>query len=405
MTAASEALAAGQRQAARRGFVTATASFVAVFAAGAGAIPLYDTYRRVDGVTNAEFSLVAVGYFACAIVALLVFGRLSNHLGRKPVSIAAVLTAAAGCGVLLAVHSFWPLLVGRGLQGLAAGLASSAIAAYAVDTAPAEPKWLVAAVTSASATVGLSVGVFASGALVQFAPAPRELTFCVFGLVLLGCAAALATRTESVTRTPGARRSLVPRIVLPAAARPYLPAAACIFVSTWAFGGYFQAFGPSIAADYLGSPAPLVAAAVFASYMAPGVLGGPVAGRLSAAAAQRLGMAAVTAAGAGLVTATATGSAVLFVAAGILGGLGMGTGMSGSMNALLPHARAHERAGLLALIYAISYTGSALPALVSGQLSHTFSLFTITIGYAALAAAACAITLVCAGLPGRRPHQ
>ncbi|WP_090955881.1 MFS transporter [Arthrobacter sp. ov118] len=93
-----------------RGFAAATVSFVSVFAAGAAAIPLYYTYRRADGLTNSQFSLVAVAYFVCAVFALLVLGRLSNHHGRRPVSIAALLLAAAGCLTLLWVHSFLPSL-------------------------------------------------------------------------------------------------------------------------------------------------------------------------------------------------------------------------------------------------------------------------------------------------------
>jgi MFS family permease len=217
-----------------RGFVAATVSFVSVFAAGAAAIPLYDTYRSADGLTNSQFSLVAVTYFVCAVFALLVLGRLSNHFGRRPVSIAALLLAVAGCLTLLWVHSFLPLLVGRAFQGLAAGLASSAIGAYIADTAPRRPRWLVAAVTSAGATVGLAAGVFLSGVLVEFAPAPRVLTFCVFAALLLGCAIALATRPETVSRTAGAWSSLIPRLAVPTAARSFLPLASGIFVATWA---------------------------------------------------------------------------------------------------------------------------------------------------------------------------
>ncbi|MGY3568187.1 MFS transporter [Sinomonas sp. RB5] len=169
-----------------RGFVAAAISFLAVFAAGATPIPLYDTYRTENRLTNDEFSLVTVAYFACAVFALLVLGRLSNHHGRRPFAIAALLLAVAGCITLLFVHSFLPLLIGRSLQGLAAGLASSAIDAYVVDTAPRRPNWLVPAVTTAAATVGLALGVFVSGVLVQFAPAPRELPFWVFAVILLG---------------------------------------------------------------------------------------------------------------------------------------------------------------------------------------------------------------------------
>jgi MFS family permease len=384
-----------------QGFIAATVSFVAVFAAGATPIPLYDTYRTADGLTNDQFSLVAVAYFASAVFALLVLGRLSNHYGRRPVSIAALLVAAAGCLTLLFVHSFLPLLIGRALQGLAAGLASSAIGAYAVDTAPKRPRWLATTVTTAASTVGLAVGVFVSGALVAFGPAPRELTFWVFAAILLGCTLALATRPETVTRIGGVWASLVPRLAAPRASRRYLPLASGIFIATWAFGGYFTSFGPSIAADDLGSHSPLVAAAVFASYMAPSFLGGVMASRFTPATAQRIGMTLVAVAGLGLAYASTAGILSLFIGGGVTGGIGMGIATSGSMNTLLPEALMRERAGLLAVIYAISYTGSAVPSLLAGQASRVVSLPTITTAYAVVAV----LVWVCTLFAARNPQH
>jgi MFS family permease len=377
-------------------------SFVAIFAAGATPIPLYDTYRGTDGLTNDEFSLVAVAYFACAVFALLVLGRLSNHHGRRPVSIAALLIALAGCIVLLFVDGFPVLLLGRALQGLAAGLASSAIGAYAVDTAPERPKWLVATVTTAAATIGLALGVFIAGALVQFAPAPRQLSYILFAAVLFSCAVVLATRPETVSRTAGAWSSLVPRLSVPPASRQYLPIASAVFVATWALGGYFNSFGPSIAAEDLGSHSPLIASAVFASYMAPGFIGGFLAGRFLPATAQRVGMTLVAAAGIGLAFASAAGILTLFILAGVVGGIGMGVATAGSMNTLLPEAKPSERAGLLAVIYAISYSGSAVPALIAGQLSRFIALPAITAGYAAFAVVVWVGTLFFARNPAPR---
>jgi MFS family permease len=382
-----------------RGFVAATVSFVSVFAAGAAAIPLYDTYRSADGLTNDEFSLVAVAYFVCAVFALLVLGRLSNHHGRRPVSIAALLLAVAGCLTLLLVHSFLPLLIGRALQGLAAGLASSAIGAYAVDTAPRRPRWLAATVTTAAATVGLAVGVFLSGVLVEFAPAPRELTFCVFAVVLLGCAAALASSPETVRRTAGAWSSLIPRFAVPQASRGYLPLASGVFVATWAVRRLLHVVRSLRRCRQLGSRSPLAAAAVFASYMAPSFLGGVIAGRFTPSAAQRIGMTLVALAGAGLAFTSTAGILGLYISAGILGGIGMGIATSGSMNTLLPEALPRQRAGLLAVVYAISYTGSAVPSLIAGQASRVISLPAITSGYAILAALVWLATLVAARNP------
>jgi MFS family permease len=271
------------------------------------------------------------------VFALLILGRLSNHHGRRPVSIAALLVAIAGCITLLFVHSFPVLLLGRALQGLAAGLASSAIGAYAVDTVPQRPKWLVATVTTAAATIGLALDVFIAGTLVEFARDPRELTYIVFGLILLGCAITLATRREIVSRTPGAWSSLFPRRSVPRASRPYLSIATAVFVATWAFGGYFTSFGPSIADEDLGSQGPLVASAVFASYMAPGFIGGFIAGRFLPATAQRIGMTLVAVAGIGLAFASTARLLSLFILAGVIGRGALPHTAARQSNAPWPH--------------------------------------------------------------------
>ena len=135
---------------ARIGFFAAAGSLVTIFAASASAIPLYELYRRADGLSHADLAMTAVAYFVAIIVALLVLGRLSDHLGRRPVAVAALVLVAAGTLVLTDVHSVTPLIAGRALQGLGCGLASSAIAAFVVDSAPPSNASLASVVTTAS---------------------------------------------------------------------------------------------------------------------------------------------------------------------------------------------------------------------------------------------------------------
>ena len=85
-----------------RGFIAATLSFVAVFAAGATPIPLYDTYARVDGLTSAEFSLVAVAYFVQNRVGL----RLHRFRARIVVLVNAVAEARKAEIVVLVLRLF-----------------------------------------------------------------------------------------------------------------------------------------------------------------------------------------------------------------------------------------------------------------------------------------------------------
>ena len=58
-----------------------------------------------------------------------------------------------------------------------------------------------------------------------------------------------------------------------------------------------------------------------------------------------------------------------------------------------------ERAGVLSVIFATSYTGAAVPTLIAGQLSQFLNLFQLTLCYGALALIGCIITLLFAREP------
>jgi MFS family permease len=381
------------------GFAGAACSLVAVFAASASPIPLYELYRRADGLSHADLSLTAVAYFAAVMAALVVLGRLSNHVGRRPVALAALVVTAVGTLVLTEVHSVGPLIAGRMLQGIGCGLASSALAAFIVDSAPTSPSWMPSAVTTGSPMVGLTVGALGSGALAEYGPAPRTLVYLVAAGVLVACMVLIVAAGETVARAPGALAALRPQVRVPAPARGLLPAASATFVATWALGGFYQAFGPSVAADQLGTTNTLIAAVIFASLMAPSAIGAPLAGRTTPASAQRIGILVFFAAVVAILLSLHAGAVVPFVIASTVAGAAQGTTFAGSMRALLTHATAAERAGVLSAIYLISYGGAAVPGLIAGQLSRSLSLFDIALGYGVLAGLACAFTLVAAREP------
>ena len=376
----------------RLGFIASAASLAAVFAAAGAPIPLYERYREGDGLSTADLSLAAVAYFAAVMITLLVLGRLSDHLGRRMVSVAAVAMAAAGCLALLSVNSLGLLAAGRILQGIGCGLASTALASYTVDTAPERPRWLAAATTAGAPLAGLTVGALGSGALVQYAPAPRQLAYLLTAALLVVCAVLLLLSPETVTRSRGVLASLRPRVAVPAQVRPLLPAATAVFVSTWALGGFYQAFSPSVAADRLGTSNTLIAAAVFASFMAPNAIGGPLTGRLSPPAAQRLGMAVFAVAVIGIVLSLRAGAVVPVIIGGLIAGTAQGAAFTASMRAMLARVSPGQRTGLLATVYLISYSGAAIPGLIAGRLSAHFTLIQIAGAYAVLAALACAVT-------------
>lgn len=383
----------------RRTFVVASASLVAVFAASAAPVPVFNVYRAENGLTTADLSLSVVAYFAGTIIALLCLGRLAHHLGRRPVGLATLLTMIAGSLVLLDVTGLGALVAGRFLMGIGAGLASSALTSYIADSAPDRPAWAAGVVTSQAPMLGLTIGSVISGALVQYVPGARVWVYVAMAALLALCLLLMLGCRETGEPTPGVWRSLRPRVSVPARARSLLPVALSVFTATWALGAFYQSFVPTIARDQLHSDNALVVSLLFAAYMAPSVAGAPLVGRLLPATAQRLGMVVFVVGVTGILVALVTTSVVVMTTATIVASVGQGMGVSASMRALLLGSTAAERPSLMAAIYLACYTGAMVPSIIAGQLSHVLPTVTIAFGYGVLALVATAITLVFARNP------
>ncbi|MCH1921572.1 MFS transporter [Shewanella sp. A3A] len=378
----------------RKSFIGAALSLAATFVASATPIPLYGTYQRVDGVSYFELSLSSVVYFIGAVTALLIFGRLSNHLGRRTVSIMAVVLAAMASASFLTVHSATPLLVGRLLQGLACGLASTALAAWVVDCAHSVPKWLAPAVVSCGPMTGLTIGGVISGILVEYGPIPRQLPFYLVLVLLVVCVVLLLRGTETMPKAPGALGSLTPHMGLPKKIKKLFPVAAITFVSTWALGGFFQAFGPAMAHDQLGSSNAVAAAFVFASIMAPSTIGASIAGKMKPTTAQYWGMITFAMFVGGLLVALENSSLLMFLVMSVLAGISQGAVLTGSIQSLVNHLAPQQRASVLSTIYVTSYIGAAVPTLIAGRMSGSYSLLQVACGYGALALVGAIIVIV-----------
>jgi len=384
----------------RLAFLSAVVSLVASFAAASAPIPLYNIYRAEDGFTNSGISMAIVTYSVGTIVGLLVLGRLSNHLGRRLTAIASLGVLLLGCVLLLNVHDIGILLGSRLLMGVGTGLASSSLTSYIVDAAPPRPEWLASVASSQGPMLGLTVGAIASGALVQYGPWPRGLIYLVCVGFLLVSVALIALSPETATPTSGAWRSLLPRVRVPAPVRHLLPVAAAVFLATWATGAFYQAFVPALVEDQLHTRSPLILGLVFAAYMAPSVLGAPISGRFTSAVGQRVGMITFLGGMIGIITAINAGTLVLFIIATIVAGAGQGIAISAATHGLLHGSTMADRAPIFSAIYLICYSSAALPSLISGELSNTFSLPHIALGYGALAVVATLFTI----LGARNPH-
>lgn len=365
-----------------------SAALVLIGAAAGSPAPLFGLYQQNFGITDAGLTASLAIYIAPAALALLMFGRLSNHIGRRAVSLASMGFGIAGLLVLTGVDGLTLLLAGRALQGLATGLAMSAVAAYVVDLDPPRqagaPGRIATAVTSGGPIGGLAIGAVISGAIVQYGSDPRHLAYYTFAAMLAACAIGIFLSPETSPRLPGGRSSLVPAVRIPAPVRALFIGASAIFVACWALAGFYQALAPSLSAVELGHAGSLFAGFAVAALVAPSAVGGPLTIRLKPRTAMVTGSTILALGVVGVLIAVAASSAPGFFAASIIAGLAFGSAFHGGMRTLMGGLAPADRAGLLSGIYLFSYLGAAIPAFVAGELVSNWGLSTVTRSYGGL---------------------
>ncbi len=341
------------------------ASIVVFFLAGSSApTPLYAVYQSEWGFSPITTTVVFGIYAVAVLIALLTVGSLSDHVGRRRVLLVAIAAQALVMLALATAGGVDELLVIRVVQGLSTGAAVAAVGAGMLDLDKA--KGTIA--NSVAAPIGTAVGGLASGLLVQFLPAPTHLVYlALFGIfVVQGVGVAFMTETASLR--PGALGSLRVNLTVPAAVRRPLLLAAPALIAVWSLAGFYGALGPAIVHSMIGHNSFVLgglALAVLAGTGALAVLA------LRDAAPQVVMQLGVTALVVGVsITLMAIGSASItgFFAGTVVAGVGFGAGFQGAVRSVIPLAGPHERAGVLSIVYVISYLAMGLLAVIAGIL-------------------------------------
>jgi MFS family permease len=339
------------------------ASIVMFFLAGSIApTPLYPTYQAAWGFSPIMLTVVFGVYALAVLLSLLTLGALSDHIGRRPVLIAAAAVQAAAMLIFASAGSVTALIVARIVQGLSTGAAMAAVGAGLLDLDRA--KGTIA--NSIGPMTGTATGGLLSGLMVHYLPAATRLVYLLLFVVFVVQALGVLGMAETSPTRPGALASLRPRFRLPVPARRPMLLAAPALVAAWALAGFYGSLGPGLVRRLLGTSSTVVSGLVMFILAGMGALTVMALRNRSARAMLTFGASALVA-GLGLtVLAIAAGSAALFFISAVVTGMGFGAGFQGAIRTVVPLAAPHERAGVLSVVYLVSYLGLGVPAVLAG---------------------------------------
>jgi hypothetical protein len=362
---------------------------VTFLAASSAPSPLYAIYQAEWTFSALTLVIVFSSYTIALLGALLVFGELSDYRGRREVLLVALGLECVAMLLFRGAESVNGLLVARVLQGLATGVATSAIGAGLIDL-HRERGTLV---NSIAPMAGLGLGALGTSALVQFAPTPTKLAFDVLLIVFALLTAAAFFLPETVVPRPGALRSLKPTFDVPVGARPTMWTILPVNTAQWALGGFYLSLGPTLAHIVADNSAPLIGGALIAALVISSAVAIALTRRLTPRSALLMGAGALgTGIGATLVGIQLHHSLALF-AGTMLAGAGFGSAFLGSMRSLVSHAAAHERASLMSGYFVRSYLAFSLPTVPAGLLADRLGLEMTAMGFGLVLMALAAISL------------
>src|SRR5581483_9650917 len=352
----------GRRLSGRPAVFVLASLVVALLASSAAPTPLYAIYQAEWHFTPITTTVVFGVYALAVLAALLTLGKLSDHVGRRPVLLTALAVHAGSLIVFATATGVPELLSARVIQGLSTGAALGAIGAAMLDM----DRELGTFANAVAPGMGTATGAIVSALAIRFLPDPTHLIYLALIGVLALQAAAIAVTRETVSRAPGALASLRPEITVPRALRAPVLTAVPVLFAVWALAGLYGALGPALVHALTGSGNVLLGALSLFVLAGSAVVAIVALRRTAARTVMLAGIVALIAGVAVTVLAVRLGSAVVFFAGSAIAGIGFGSGFQGGIRTVVPLAAAHQRAGLVSLLYVVSYLGLGVPAVVAG---------------------------------------
>ena len=356
--------------------------------------PLYPLYEREFGFGGLVVTIIFATYAVGVLAALLLFGRLSDQVGRRAVLLAGLTLAALSALAFLVPHSEAALFVGRLLSGLSAGVFTGTATATIVELAPRGRQSRYSLLAAAVNMLGLGTGPILAGALAQYAPAPLRLTFVVHLVLVVVAGLALLLVAESGEPSGGPVHWRIQRLTVPEAVRGAFVRAATAGFAGFAVLGLFTAVTPSFLTQSLGVTNHLVTGLVVFALLGASTVGQLATTALGVRPSLLAGCAALAVGVAVVGVAIGVRSLPVLVIGAVVAGVGQGMSFRAGLGSVTAATPAERRAEVSSTFFLVLYVAISLPVIGVGAAARGFGLVPTGVVFAGLVSLLAAVAFV-----------
>jgi MFS family permease len=340
--------------------------------------PLYVVYQANWGFSAWVLTLVFAIYSAGVLAALLLFGRLSDQIGRTRVLLAALVAAGASTVVFLVATGVSMLLLARLLSGLAAGLTQGTATAALAELEPSHDVRRAALVGAAVTTGAVGIGPLLAGLLAEYAGWKTHLVFAVYlGLLATAVAAVLLVPETVEDRHRPVLR--LQRLGVPGAIRATFFSAALAMFAAFALIGLFVSLVPSFLGHDLHQRSHAAAGLVVFVFFTCATGAQLALHRLTSLRAMLLGCGWLLVGLAVLMLGLSSKELSVFVAGTVGCGIGVGLVVMGAIATVNRLAPPEHRGETLSTFFVAAYLGLSIPAIGVGIASEHVGFFRSTL--------------------------
>ncbi|PKV93036.1 putative MFS family arabinose efflux permease [Amycolatopsis echigonensis] len=364
----------------------------AVFVLSNAPTPLYVLWQHRLGFSAGTLTVIFAAYIAGLLAALLVAGRASDRLGRKPVVLPGVLLALVACGLFAVATSVLALAIARLLAGLAVGITVSAGMAAVVDVGGPGRARTATLAASTAMVFGAGLGPLLAGALSETLPGPTVTIFAV-SAVLLVSAAVVVVRLPLRRPVDAGAGGWMRIPTVPRAQRKYVALGIAVFAPGITSTSFVLSLGPALLASVLGTSNRLLAGVTAFVMFGAATAVQFAAKRFEVRTILLAGAAAGVACMAALLVAVHAHWIAAIVVTAVLAGAAQGLGHLGGLTLISTHVPERRRAEANALLNFGGYLPAALLPVATGYLSDVLGIatgstvFAVVLALAALTAA------------------
>jgi predicted MFS family arabinose efflux permease len=354
--------------------------------------PLYPIYQDRFGFSDLMITIIFAAYAGGVITALILTGRWSDQIGRRPMLLAGLVLSLLSDLVFWQANGLGMILTGRVLSGLSAGIFTGTATVAVLELAP--PHWRDKATFFATAANmgGLGLGPILAGALSQYLPWPLHLTFVVHSAMAVLAMGCIWAAPETVNK-PAKPRLSVQRLSVPPAVRGvFIPAAIAGFAG-FAMCGFFTSIAPAMMGKVLGYDHRLLIGAVAGSIFLASTVGQFLQGALPLKLRLPLGCVTLMLGVIPIALGIHSQSLALFVAGAVIAGMGQGISFRAGMGASAEASPAAEKAAVTSSFFVVAYIAISVPVIGLGLMATVTTLKITGITFAAVMGLLAALAL------------